>query len=96
MEAGVHVTVGEVSVDGDDAALYVGQLGIMGDNADVGSRSVTIGNRGDALAHIMLLGSAPAEGPLVFHGLFVMNSVEQIRYAEKAYKTGQMGMLAEV
>ena len=58
--------VGEVSVDGDDAALYVGQLGIMGDNADVGSRSVTIGNRGDAPAHIMSLGGAPVEGPSAF------------------------------
>ena len=88
--------VGEVSVDGDDATLYLGQLGVMGDNADAGSRSVTIGNRGDALAHIMLLGGVPADGPLVFHGPFVMNSVEQIRYVEKAYTTGQMGMLAEV
>ena len=88
--------VSEVSVDGDDAALYVGQLGIMGDNADVGSRSVTIGNRGDAPAHMMLLGGAPAEGSLVFHGPYVMNSVEQICDAEKAYTSGQMGMLAEV
>ena len=90
------MVVGEVSVEGDDATLYVGQLGIIGDNADVGSRSVTIRNRGDALAHIMLLGGVPADGPLVFHGPFVMNSVEQIRFAEKAYVTGQMGMLAEV
>ena len=80
----MYVMVGEVSVDGDHATFYVGQLGIMGDNADVGSRSVTIGNRGDALAHIMLLGGLPADGPLVFHGPFVMNSVEQIRYAENA------------
>ena len=68
----------------------------MGDNTDAGSGSITIRNRGDALAHIMLLGGAPVEGPLVFHGPFVMNSVEQIRYAEKAYMTGQMGMLAEI
>ena len=88
--------VGEVSVEGDDATLYVGQLGVMGDNTDVGSRSVTIRSRGDALAHIMLLGGAPADGPLVFHGPFVMNPVEQIRFAENAYVTGQMGMLAEV
>lgn len=96
MEAGLYVMVGEISVDGDDATLRVGQLGIMGDNTDAGSGSITIRNRGDALAHIMLLGGAPVEGPLVFHGPFVMNSVEQIRYAEKAYMTGQMGMLAEI
>ena len=96
MEAGVDVMVGEISVDGDDATLSVGQLGIMRDNADVGSRSVTIDNRGDAPAHIMLLGDAPVEGPLVFDGPFVMNPAEQICDAEKAYTTGQMGTLAEV
>ena len=68
----------------------------MGDNADAGSRSVTIRICGDALAHIILLGGVPAGGPLAFHGPFVMNPVEQIRFAEKAYVTGQMGMLAEI
>ena len=96
MEAGVYVMVGEVSVDSDEARLRVGQLGVMGDNADVGSRSVNIRNCGEALAHVMLLGGAPAEGPLVFQGPFVMNSVEQVRFAEKSYMTGQMGTLAEI
>lgn len=44
---------------------------------------------------VMLIGGAPAEGPLVFHGPFVMNSVEQVRAAEIAYRTGRMGELAE-
>ena len=39
-------------------------------------------------------GKAPAEGPLVFHGPFVMNSVDQVRAAEIAYRTGRMGQLA--
>jgi redox-sensitive bicupin YhaK (pirin superfamily) len=42
----------------------------------------------------MLLGGAPAEGPLVFHGPFVMNSVDQVRAAEIAFRTGRMGSLA--
>lgn len=96
MEAGVYVMAGQISVDGDDATLRVGQLGIIGDHTDAGSRSISIRNPGDALAHVMLLGGAPVEGPLVFHGPFVMNSVEQIRFAEKAYVTGKMGMLAEI
>ena len=95
MEAGVYVMVGEISVEGD-TKLRVGQLSIVGENMDTGSRSITIRNHGATLAHIMLLGGTAAEGPLVFHGPFVMNSVEQIRYAEKAYTTGQMGSLAEV
>ena len=96
MEAGVYVMAGAVSVDDNESPLYVGQLGIVGESAGAVSRSITIRNGGDASAHIMLLGGAPAEGPLVFHGPFVMNSVAQIRYAEKAYMTGQMGSLAEV
>jgi redox-sensitive bicupin YhaK (pirin superfamily) len=96
MEAGVYVMVGEVVVDGNKAPLRVGQLGIVAQSTEQGPASISVLNDGDALAHIMLLGGAPAEGPLVFHGPFVMNSVEQVRYAEKAYMTGQMGTLAEI
>ena len=52
-------------------------------------------NASDTALDVLLLGGAPAEGPLVFHGPFVMNSVEQVRHAERAYVTGQMGVLAE-
>ncbi|MCY7389227.1 MAG: pirin family protein [Burkholderiales bacterium] len=96
MEAGVYVMAGEVAVDGNTTPLRVGQLGIVAQNAEAAVGSIAIRNDGEALAHIMLLGGAPAEGPLVFHGPFVMNSMEQIRYAEKAYMTGQMGSLESV
>jgi redox-sensitive bicupin YhaK (pirin superfamily) len=43
----------------------------------------------------LVIGGAPAEGPLVFHGPFVMNSVDQVRAAEVAYRTGRMGTLDE-
>ena len=92
MEAGAYVMVGKVSVGEDGTKLGVGQLGVIAD----GQQDISLRNNGDTLAHIMLLGGAPAEGPLVFHGPFVMNSVEQVRAAEKAYMTGQMGSLAEV
>jgi redox-sensitive bicupin YhaK (pirin superfamily) len=52
-------------------------------------------NAGTRPLELMLLGGAPAEGPLVFHGPFVMNSLEQARAAEIAYRTGRMGVLAE-
>ena len=94
MEAGVYVMAGEVSATDDGSKLGVGQLGIINENSIAGT--VKLRNDGNLLAHIMVLGGAPAEEPLVFHGPFVMNSVEQIRYAEKAYMTGQMGSLAEV
>ena len=94
MEAGVYVMVGEVSVGKDNSKLRVGQLGAVKQNTATEAQPIALCNDGDVLAHVMLLGGAPAEGPLVFHGPFVMNSVEQIRFAEKAYMTGQMGALA--
>ncbi len=93
MEAGVYVMAGEVLMMEDGSKLGVGQLGIVNEDSNAGT--IKLRNDGNLLAHIMVLGGAPAEGPLVFHGPFVMNSVEQIRYAEKAYLTGQMGSLAE-
>jgi len=50
-------------------------------------------NSGNTPLDVMVLGGAPAEGPLVFQGPFVMNSVEQVRAAERAYHAGQMGTL---
>jgi redox-sensitive bicupin YhaK (pirin superfamily) len=50
-------------------------------------------NSGKQPLQLMVLGGAPAEGPLVFHGPFVMNNVEQVRAAEIAYRTGRMGTL---
>lgn len=96
MEAAAYVMAGEVSVGADASILRVGQLGIMNENPANEPRPISLHNHGDQPAHVMLLGGAPAEGPLVFHGPFVMNSVAQIRAAEKAYMTGHMGTLAEL
>ena len=62
--------------------------------ADEGGGGIRVANAGDAPLELMILGGAPAEGPLVFHGPFVMNSVEQARAAEIAFRTGRMGALA--
>ena len=99
MEAGVYVMVGEVLAGEEALKLRVGQLGIVNviDSAVAiaSQQTITLRNDGQVLAHIMMLGGAPAEGPLVFHGPYVMNSIEQIRTVEKAYMTGQMGSLVE-
>jgi hypothetical protein len=55
--------------------------------------AVRVSNTGATTLELMVLGGTPAEGPLVFHGPFVMNSVEQVRAAEIAYRTGRMGSL---
>jgi quercetin 2,3-dioxygenase len=52
-------------------------------------------NAGAGPLDVLLIGGSPAQGPLVFHGPFVMNSVEQVRAAEVAYRTGRMGTLEE-
>ena len=61
--------------------------------SDDGGR-VRFANRGSESLDVMLLGGAPAEGPLMFHGPFVMNTVEQIRAAEAAFHNGAMGPLS--
>ena len=76
---------------GGGEAARQGQLAIY-ENAE---GSVAVANRDGAPLEILLLGGAPAEGPLVFHGPFVMNSVDQVRAAEIAYRTGKMGTLGE-
>lgn len=89
-EAGAYVIEGSARFGGATDAT-IGQIVVFGS----GDGLLGIENRGDAKLEVMVLGGAPAEGPLVFHGPFVMNSVEQVRAAEIAYRTGRMGELAE-
>jgi redox-sensitive bicupin YhaK (pirin superfamily) len=89
-EAGAYVLSGEGRCGSDRAQIRIGQLAIFGQ----GDR-IWVTSTSDAPLDFLLLGGPPAEGPLVFHGPFVMNSVEQIRNAERAYMTGQMGSLAD-
>ena len=74
-----------------DAPVAAGELALF---AAQGA-SVRIANAGPGALDAMMLGGAPAEGPLVFHGPFVMNNVEQVRAAEVAYRTGRMGELED-
>jgi quercetin 2,3-dioxygenase len=69
--------------------VSVGSL-VVYDNAD---GAIEFANSGTATLDVMLLGGAAAEGPLVFHGPFVMNSIEDVRAAEQRYHGGQMGVL---
>ena len=87
-EAGAYVIEGEGDFDGARAGAgrLVAWEGIAG-----GAR---VRNPGPGALELMVLGGAGAEGPLVFHGPFVMNSVDQVRAAEVAYRTGRMGRLA--
>ena len=75
---------GETRVHAGEMALWEGE-----------AEAVEFANAGPGPLEVLVLGGTPAEGPLVFHGPFVMNNVEQVRAAEVAYRTGRMGTLAE-
>jgi redox-sensitive bicupin YhaK (pirin superfamily) len=86
-EMAAYVIAGEGRFGEQRAVL--GELVIWEGNES----AVAFENAGSEPLQVMLIGGAPAEGPLVFHGPFVMNTVEQVRAAEVAYRTGRMGTL---
>ena len=86
-EMAAYVIEGSARLGTGEAAA-AGELAFFGEG-----EGVRIENAGSAPLEVLLLGGAPAEGPLVFHGPFVMNSVEQVRAAEVAYRAGRMGDL---
>ncbi|MGE0355785.1 MAG: pirin family protein [Burkholderiales bacterium] len=90
-EAAAYVIAGEGGFGPEGGArAATGDLVVFADGGD----ALAARNTGSQPLELMLLGGAPAEGPLVFHGPFVMNSVEQARAAEVAFRAGRMGTLA--
>ncbi len=88
-EVGAYVMNGVVAFSEGLQRVGEGAL-VVYDNADGG---VQFANTSTQSADVLLFGGAPAEGPLVFHGPFVMNNLEQVREAERAYHAGEMGQL---
>lgn len=86
-ELAAYVIAGEASIEGVSAKR--GELAILAG----GAPRLVVHNHSAAPLDLLVLGGAPAEGPLVFHGPFVMNSLDQVRAAEIAYRTGRMGKL---
>jgi redox-sensitive bicupin YhaK (pirin superfamily) len=89
-EAAAYVIAGEgrFGAEGGEGARK-GQLVVW----DEGEGALRAESAGSDPLELLVFGGSPAEGPLVFHGPFVMNSVEQVRAAEVAYRTGRMGSL---
>jgi quercetin 2,3-dioxygenase len=87
-ELAAYVLEGEGRFGPDEVAASAGELVFF-----TAGEGVRIADRAPGGLELMLLGGTPAEGPLVFHGPFVMNNVEQVRAAEIAYRTGRMGTL---
>ncbi len=87
-EAAVYVIDGKALI-GPGTGASTGELAVLSGTEG----EVRVRNAEDGTLDVLVLGGAPAEGPLVFHGPFVMNSVDQVRAAEIAYRTGRMGQL---
>lgn len=83
-EMAVYVASGRAKVNGLDAAT--GQLAVLG----AGDTRLVLEAEGSDL---VVLGGASAERPLIFHGPFVLDSVEAVRQAERDYFEGRMGAL---
>ena len=89
-EIATYVIAGEGAFGPDDAVVAkAGQIVFW----EAGAGAIEARNAASRNLELLVFGGAPAEGPLVFHGPFVMNSVEQVRAAQIAYRTGRMGTL---
>ena len=88
-EAGSYVVSGGGWFGLDGTTGATGQLLRFADTAG----PMTISNPAPSPLHVMLFGGAPAEGPLVFQGPFVMTTPAQVRAAYHDYTTGRMGRL---
>lgn len=87
IELGVFVVNGQASVS--ENSLSIGDIAIMSSG-----NKITIKAEGtDFPVDIAILGGTKINYPLVFHGPFVMNSVENIRRAYESYHNGSMGQL---
>jgi len=92
-EAAAYVIEGEGAFGpGGEAKAATGELVVFGNAGE----AIAATNTGAGPLELMALGGAPAEGPLVFHGPFVMNSLEQARAAEVAFRAGRMGTLEKI
>ena len=87
-EAGVYVIEG-AGIVAEDRRVSTGELAVLAGTTG----ALRLRNSGAGVLDVMVLGGAQAEGPLVFHGPFVMNTVDQVRAADIAYRTGRMGTL---
>lgn len=85
-ELGIYVTKGRLVVD-DERTLGVEGLAILSDGDEV------VLQASDEAVELALLGGEPAEGPILFDGPFVMDTIERLQQAYSDYHSGKMGTL---
>jgi quercetin 2,3-dioxygenase len=87
IELGALVINGQASFSGK--IVSPGDLAIFGDGNEIALKA-----EGDAFpVDVVILGGIKINYPLVFHGPFVMDSMEKIKSAYENYKNGSMGKL---
>jgi len=86
-ELGVYVMVGVARIGGDERRIEAGQLARLtaGDTLEIAAA-------GDS--EILLVGGDPLDAPILRHGPFVMNSIDELERAVRDYHAGRMGQVA--
>jgi redox-sensitive bicupin YhaK (pirin superfamily) len=87
VELGVYVMVGAAKIGSDARRIEAGQLGRLtaGDILEIDAA----GN-----SEILLVGGDPLDAPILRHGPFVMNSIDELERAIRDYHAGRMGQIA--
>jgi len=87
IELGLYVLDGQLDA-GAGAAIDTSVLSILSPGDQV-----TLTAMGDRPADVAILGGAPAEGPILFSGPFVMDTPEHMAQTKRDYASGKMGRL---
>lgn len=86
-ELGLYVLAGELEPDGS-APIGPGAIAVLTSGDRVTLRAAENGS-----LDLVLLGGAPAEGPILFSGPFVMDTPERLAQAKRDFSAGRMGTL---
>lgn len=89
-ELGLYVTDGQLELEAG-VALGADALAVLSSGDQV-----TLTATRDHPAAVALLGGAPAQGPILFSGPFVMDTAERLSQAKRDYAAGHMGRLEGV
>ena len=81
----ITVLSGQVEIDGQRIEpAEIARLSVAG-------TGVTVSARSDAM--LLVLTGEPIDEPVVGHGPFVMNSVDEIQQAFEDFRSGRFGMI---
>jgi hypothetical protein len=86
-ELGVYVMVGAARVGDDERRIGAGQLARL-------TAGVSVEIEAASDSEILLIGGDPLDAPILRHGPFVMNSIDELERAVRDYHAGRMGRIA--